>query len=119
MADPTSASFICPVDGEPSGSADILLQWVIAAPFNYDVPHFLAPGFNVLSPGISGSQVYSIVAIIPPADNTQTLTLKGITGDTGFEISMNTPTVLAGVKAGFFGVLLGPGLAVTIRTRWL
>lgn len=35
------------------------------------------------------------MAIVPPSSNTQTLTLKGITGDTGFQIAETVPTFLS------------------------
>jgi len=34
------------------------------------------------------------VLIVPPTANTATITLKGVTGDTGQKISRTTPTVL-------------------------
>jgi hypothetical protein len=36
----------------------------------------------------------TIVALIPPPANTQTLTLKGVSGDTGINMSRTQPTIV-------------------------
>lgn len=63
---------------------------------------------NAASPGgiqsynlASGNNTITLPAtpvsatIIPPTDNTETITLKGISGDTGLKLSPTDPTVLA------------------------
>jgi hypothetical protein len=116
---PTTATFSIPITGELSGASNVLLQWALDAPADYIVPILLSPGFNTISVGFSSLTPFKLVALIPPTDNVQTLTLKGNAGDaTGIPISIDTPTVLAGVTSGTFGVELGAGVFVTLLTRW-
>ena len=51
----------------------------------------LAIGANTITPPGRGS-VPVAVTIIPPAGNTETITLKGITGDTGVVLHLTDPT---------------------------
>lgn len=56
----------------------------------------LASGFNAINtttcPALARA---GGVFLIPPAGNTQTLTLKGVTGDTGIALSLTAPTFLS------------------------
>lgn len=56
--------------------------------------------------------------IVPPPGNTQTLTLKGITGDTGIPIAVAKPTYLdfTGVVSPAMGITAGG--AVTLLLEW-
>lgn len=59
----------------------------------------LASGANTITPPLGGTSPTS-VTVVPPAGNVVTLTLKGVTGDTGvglhltdpFTVSLATPT---------------------------
>jgi len=51
----------------------------------------LAMGANTITPPGGGS-VLTGVTIVPPAGNTDTITLKGITGDTGVVLHLTDPT---------------------------
>jgi hypothetical protein len=118
-ADPTTGTFSMPITGSPSGSADVLLEWAITSPANFENPIRLAPGLaTAITTGITSTDPYSLLAIIPPTDNTQTLSLGGLAGSDTFDISPNTPTLLAGVLSGFLTLTLGAGTGVTIITRW-
>lgn len=84
---------------------------VISFAEDYAANFSLAAADNEASPG--GVSVYTLAAgantitlptddttvtgatIVPPSDNTQTLTLKGVTGDTGVSISPTDPTSIA------------------------
>lgn len=77
-----------------------------AAPGDIDLLT-LASGFNTITLPLGGSTVRG-ATIIPPAGNTQTLTLKGVTGDTGILIHKTDPTSIsfdAGVTT--FGITAG------------
>lgn len=50
------------------------------------------------------------VLIRPPPSNTQTLTIKGVTGDTGIPISASSPT-----KLDFTGIAAGGAVVVTLE----
>jgi hypothetical protein len=53
----------------------------------------LASGFNTITVPTGGSTVVA-VTIVPPAANIVTLTLKGITGDTGVPLHLTDPTTI-------------------------
>lgn len=56
--------------------------------------HTLASGANTITAPTGGS-VLAGATIVPPANNTQTLTLKGVTGDTGVLLHKTDPTSIA------------------------
>lgn len=76
--------------GEPEGSSTVSLSWAITAGVS-DALVGLSSGANTITIPTGTS----LVAIIPPTDNTATITIKGISGDTGYAISPTKPTVLA------------------------
>lgn len=51
------------------------------------------------------------VRIVPPVTNTLTITVKGITGDTGMQISPNSPSCFNFTSVGSpaFGIAIGAG----------
>jgi hypothetical protein len=67
--------------GEPEGKSAISLTQAVVG---------LTSGFNGLSVPVGTK----LIVVIPPTDNTATLTVKGVTGDTGFKILMTEPTIL-------------------------
>lgn len=73
----------------------------------------LASGFNSITVPTGSKSV----TIIPPSGNTVTLTLKGITGDTGIGIHLTDPTVL-GLATGQATVGITTSGTVTIRLIW-
>lgn len=60
------------------------------------------------------------VVIQPPASNTQTITLKGVTGDTGVLLSKTAPTTLTfdTTPPASIGILTGAGSAQTFKFYW-
>ena len=70
----------------------------------------LNSGFNTLTrpAGADGA------VIVPDPANTQTLTLKGITGDTGLALSKTIPSVIP--CAANIGITAGG--ATTVAVRW-
>lgn len=56
--------------------------------------HTLAAGANTITVPTSGA-VPTCATIIPPEANTQSITLKGVTGDTGIRIHNTDHTALA------------------------
>lgn len=69
----------------------------------------LASGANTITPP-AGS---TAVTIIPPATNAVTLTLKGVTGDTGVALALTSPTTIG--LAGVTAFCLTAGSTVTVR----
>jgi hypothetical protein len=82
---------------------------------NSDAPHagpttqsFTAATFAAVTfPALIGSSVIKGVWICPPSTNAGAITLKGVTGDTGFPIHKTEPTFLRldSVTASNFGIL--------------
>jgi hypothetical protein len=64
-----------------------------ASPGDMDVLT-LAIGFNSITVPAGGTTVRG-ATIIPPAGNTATITLKGVTGDTGIGLHLTDPTSIA------------------------
>lgn len=54
----------------------------------------LASGANTITKPAGGSTVVALT-IVPPAGNTNLITLKGVTGDTGVPIHKTDPTTVA------------------------
>lgn len=86
------------------------------------VENSTSPGVNEIQALVSGANTVTAptgavgVTIIPPAGNTVTLTLKGVTGDTGIALAVASPTSLgiSGVST-FVITTNGP---VTVRLIW-
>lgn len=72
----------------------------------------LSSGANTITPptGATG------VTILPPAGNTVVITLKGVSGDTGIELSLLDPTSLGLNSTSTF--VLNAASAVTIQLIW-
>lgn len=69
---------------------------------------------------INGFQAFTVptgataVLIIPVAGNAQTLTLKGVTGDTGIALHITNPTVVALGSTPSIGLTTGGSTGFTI-----
>lgn len=55
----------------------------------------LASGFNSITVPSSTGVTVTCCTIIPPVGNTVSITLKGVTGDTGIRLHNTSPTALA------------------------
>lgn len=80
-------------------TGDLNNQDTVAAPANASASGAqslltLSSGFNSISVPTGGSTPTEAI-IQPPAGNTQSITLKGITGDTGIVLHKTRPTVIA------------------------
>ena len=80
--------------------------------------HALTTGNNTITvPSATGITVKG-ATIIPPADNTQALTLKGVAGDTGIVISNTDPTSI-GFQTAPASFVLNAGAAINgLRIVW-
>lgn len=79
-------------------SGDVSAQHIVAAASNSASPaqleiKTLASGSNTITLPTGGSTVVSCT-IVPPSGNTTAITLKGVTGDTGFRIHNTDPTTV-------------------------
>lgn len=55
----------------------------------------LASGANTITVPTGGDTVPTSVTIVPPSNNDTSITVKGVTGDTGVRIHNTDPTTLA------------------------
>lgn len=79
-------------------SSDVVASHQIAAGANAASPGVLelktlASGANTITLPTGGSTVTGCT-IVPPSGNTTSLTLKGVTGDTGFRLHNTDPTTV-------------------------
>lgn len=79
--------------------------------------HTLASGANTITAPTGGSTL-SGATIVPPSSNTQTLTLKGVTGDTGVLLHKTDPTSLALDSTDTTFVLTAGGTITGLRIFW-
>ena len=77
----------------------------------------LLSGANTITAPASGTTPTALT-IIPPVGNTQTITLKGVTGDTGVALHPTDPTVIA-LAATFTTLVLTAGGGIAgVRLIW-
>lgn len=77
----------------------------------------LISGANTITPPTGGSTPKS-VTIIPPSGNTVTLTLKGVTGDTGVVLHLTDPTSIGLNSPTATFVLTASGALAGLRLVW-
>ena len=77
----------------------------------------LAAGANTIS-APTGGTVPVAVTIIPPAGNTNLITLKGIAGDTGVPLHKTDPTTIALDTTFASFVLNAAALTTGVRFTW-
>ena len=105
MATSATRSITIGFSGDRSGRQEFDAPVSAASPAT-DVLHTFPIGFSTLTPPTGGSTPKALTIILPSA-NTATLTLKGITGDTGIVLSptqhtslgLNSPTAPIGFTA--------------------
>lgn len=76
----------------------------------------LSSGFTSITFPAGGS-VPTGVIIVPPAGNTQTITLKGVTGDTGVALHPTDPSYISLASGAAFGITAG-GTITGLRLIW-
>jgi len=77
----------------------------------------LASGPNTVTV-VSGGATAVSVTIIPPAGNVNSITLKGISGDTGISLHLTDPTTIA-LASSVTSFVLTAGAAITgVRLIW-
>lgn len=77
----------------------------------------LASGANTITAPTGGSTP-TACTILPPSGNTQTITLKGVTGDTGVALHLTDPTTIALASSVTTFVLTAGGTITGIRLYW-
>ena len=79
--------------------------------------HTLASGANTIT-APTGGTIASAATILPPVGNTQTITLKGVTGDTGVALHLTDPTTVALAATVTTFVLTAGGTITGLRIYW-
>jgi hypothetical protein len=76
----------------------------------------LASGFNSVTVPATALGV----VIVPPSGNASSITLKGVTGDTGIPINPNAPTMLSWTAAqvGTVGITAGAAIS-NVTLLWM
>ena len=99
-------------------TGDVTLHEVASAAANASSPgtteaKALANGANTITKptGAVG------VTLTPPSGNTVTLTLKGVSGDTGVGLHLTDPTSI-GLAAGVTTFVITTNSTVTVRLTW-
>jgi hypothetical protein len=104
-------------------SGDITTEVIKSADDNaaspgMEVVQTLASGANTITaPVVSGITVKALT-IIPPSANTATITLKGITGDTGVPLHLTDPTSI-GLASTFTSLVITASTTIIgVRFIW-
>ena len=78
----------------------------------------LASGFNTITVPVATGVTVVSVTIVPPAANSTSITLKGVTGDTGIRIHNTDPTTIA-IHSTVTSIGLTAGAAISgVRFFW-
>ena len=103
-------------------TGDVVGSEILAAATNTVSPgqmeiKTLASGANTITVPTGGSTP-TAVTIVPPIGNTVTLTLKGVTGDTGIAMHLTDPTTIALASSVTTFVLTTNAILTGIRFYW-
>src|SRR5262245_23684854 len=107
MANPVTVLLTAFVRATEAGDLDIRESWTINSPAGLVFQQTLTQAaFNTIS-FTSGK---TMLMVIPPTSNTQNVTLKGVTGDTGTNLNVALPTPLfIPTSSTSIGITLGAG----------
>lgn len=100
--------------GEPEGTSSVSLSWTITAGAS-DALVGLSSGANTITVPTAAT----LVIVIPPTDNTATITVKGVSGDSGYQISSTKPTVLTQGSPGGALVLTASAAIATCKILFI
>lgn len=103
-------------------TGDITLNFTASAASNTVSPGMieirtLASGANTITPPTGGTTPKA-VTIIPPDGETATITLKGVTGDTGVVLHKTDPTTIALNSPTTTFVLTASAVITGVRLVW-
>lgn len=104
-------------------SGDSIINKIYEAAENAASPgsitvHSLSTGNNTITVPSSTGITVKGATIVPPSDNTQAITLKGVGGDTGIVISSTDPTSIGFQAAPASFVLNVGGNIAGLRIVW-
>lgn len=102
--------------GDVVGTQSVVAATNAASPGGVDIIT-LAGGVNTVTVPTGGTTP-TAVTILPPSGNTQTLILKGVTGDTGVGLHLTDPTTIALAASVTTFVLTAGGTVTGLRLYW-
>lgn len=89
----------------------------LVSPGQTDLTSFVSGANTITAPVVSGVVVTGLT-IIPPAGNTTAMTMKGVSGDSGFPIHKTDPTSI-GIDTGFTSLIISAASTITgVRVIW-
>lgn len=94
MAVQSTRSIVITYTGDVTGTEEIDAAANVASPGAITIQS-LASGANTITVPTSTGVTVKACTIVPPAGNTTTITLKGVTGDTGVQLHDTDPTTIA------------------------
>ena len=105
-----------------SFSGEVVAGQTLACATNSDAPgqvevRQLASGANTITPPQSGVTAKGVI-ILPPSGNAVTITLKGVTGDTGVALHKTDPTMISLDSPTATFVLTAGGTIDNVRLIW-
>ena len=103
-------------------TGDVVAQYILQAASNAASPasveiKTLASGLNTITLPTGGATVTSCT-IVPPSGNTTSITLKGVTGDTGVRIHNTDPTTITFHTTVTDFALTTGGIITGVRLYW-
>lgn len=102
--------------GDVVGTETITAATNAASPASVEIKT-LSSGANTITVPTGGSTVVACT-IVPPTGNTQTMILKGVTGDTGVGLHLTDQTAIA-LAAGTVNFVITAGGTITgLRLYW-
>lgn len=101
--------------GDVTGSETVAAATNAASPGSITI-QTLSSGANTITVPVGATCV--AVTILPPSGNTQTLILKGVTGDTGVGLHLTDPTTIALASTVTTFVITAGGTVTACRFYW-
>lgn len=102
--------------GDVTGTETVSAATNSASPGQVEIKT-LSSGANTITAPTGGSTP-TCCTVLPPTGNTQTITLKGVTGDTGVALHLTDPTSIALASSVTTFVLTAGGTITGIRLYW-
>jgi hypothetical protein len=102
--------------GDVTGTETIAAALNAASPGSVTIQN-LASGLNTITVPV-GSATVVAATIVPPVGNVTSITLKGVTGDTGILLHLTDPTTIALAAAQATFVLTTGGIINGVRIFW-
>lgn len=102
--------------GDVAGTETISAATNAASPGAIEIKT-LASGLNTITVPVGGPTVTGCT-IIPPTGNTTSITLKGVTGDTGIRLHNTDPFTLTFDPSALTFVLTTGGIISAVRFFW-